>query len=207
MRLVRHLQRGPSRSAHVAQSVTRRGRRPPRLLCDAERLARSERRRVVGHSRAVFSPALWGAVEDAPHGPHEVDMASFTLSVRNEEQLAGPQVADLSVAANEDRSHWELRTVLAFGQVVPVVGAVFGREKPDGLPPSTLAVLTETLDGSFGRYGKVDPVRHVRSLPRDGVDNRGARGAWTADRVSRAVGDEHEAVEKERVLLGGEEVG
>jgi transposase InsO family protein len=74
------------------------------LVCDVMAIAnrqsqlfRSEGRWIVGQLRPVFSPAFRGAVEYAPHRPHEVDVASFALCVRDVEQLAGPHTGGGSV--------------------------------------------------------------------------------------------------------------
>src|SRR5438270_12333780 len=68
-----------------------------------------------------LAPALRRAVEDAPHWPHEVDVAHFLAWIGAcEPQLAAPRVPDLLAAALEDVSERKLLAVRAFGAVITI---------------------------------------------------------------------------------------
>src|SRR3981189_2117162 len=59
--------------------------------------------RVAEAGTPIRAPTLGSAVEDAPHRPHEVDMApTLAWLSRRKEQLAAPEVMDLVSTADED---------------------------------------------------------------------------------------------------------
>src|SRR3989442_1731252 len=78
----------------------------------------------------VCAPTLGRAVEDQPQRPHEIDVPHVLAGLRaDEEQLAAPEVVDLSVAAGGDRSH---RHFFARGRLRLVGtggGVVWGKEQ------------------------------------------------------------------------------
>src|SRR2546425_7562702 len=94
----------------------------------------------------VCAPTLGRAVEDQPQRPHEIDVPHVLAGLRaDEEQLAAPEVVDLSVAAGEDRSHRHLIAVGRLGLGVTGVGVFCGREQTRVAPAAGLRVRAEAL--------------------------------------------------------------
>src|SRR6266542_4804115 len=122
-------------------------------------------------------------VENRPQRPHEVDVSLVLAWVRgSEKQLAAPVVMDLPVAANEDGRHRQLAPIRLFGLVVGVVCRVRRGEQARVSPAAGLRVHAEALDRRLGDDGKVDPLRDVRHLTVDGIDDRRATRAGLLER-------------------------
>lgn len=107
---------------------------------------------------------------------------------------------DPPVAAREHRRDRPLPALCVLGPIVTVVGAPARREQPDVRPAAAVRVRSKVLDRRLGRHGEVDPLGQMLGLSGDRIDDRGAVGARRADRVPVGTGDEHEAVEEQRVL-------
>src|SRR5207247_556539 len=84
--------------------------------------ASPERSSRVGEAGPpVLAAAFRRPVEDAPHRPHEVDMAHFLSRFRlGEPQLAAPEVMDLPSATHKHVRERKLLPVVGLGTVVAV---------------------------------------------------------------------------------------
>src|SRR5438552_16898817 len=81
--------------------------------------------RVLEARAPRLASTLRGAIEDAPHRPHEVDVAFVLAWFRIcDTQLARPEVVDLLPAPRENMREGPLLARLILGVVVAVEGVV-----------------------------------------------------------------------------------
>src|SRR5215510_12370060 len=154
----------------------------------------------------VVAAAVGRVVEQVPHGIDRVGVARVLAGVgRREEELRSPEVADRVALTAEHVQHRELLGAVGrLAVVVAVVGVAGRREQSQPAPSARVRMGEDARQLGPRDDHDVDPLAGVLDDAVERVEELGARGAGPV-----VVGclREHEVVDGERVLAGGEQLG
>ena len=178
---------------------------PRSVVTSSRRVLAGRRQSGVAQLRIPVGPAPLGReVEQIPLRVDGIDVALVLPGLgRRVEELRAPEVADRFAVAPEHVEHRHLGSLRGLTEVVAVVGVAGRGQQPQPPPAALLCMGKDARKLRLRDDREIDALRDVLGGTVQRIEHGGARRARPLV-IERAR--EHEAVDRERVLAGLEQL-